>query len=113
MSELRGLGAVHEALQQRGGGVVAVAVDPMEQARAVVEQQDLPFPVLADDDRAVTRAYGLLDQDHDWIDADISIPAQILVGTDGTVKWRHVSRFIQDRLAPAETAEAVAAALGG
>lgn len=111
MSELRGLGAVHEWLRQKGGSVVAVAVDPVAQARGVVAEQKLPFPVLSDSDRAVTRAYGLIDAGHDWVDADIAIPAQILVGSAGDVLWRHVSAFVQDRLSPAATLAAVEAAL--
>lgn len=77
----------------------------------MVAEQRLPFLVLSDADRAVTRAYGLVDAGHDWVDADIAIPAQILVDRGGVVRWRHVSSYVQDRLAPAATREAVADAL--
>ncbi|MEZ5965096.1 MAG: redoxin domain-containing protein [Planctomycetota bacterium] len=112
MSELRGLGAVHEDLRARGGMVVAVSADPPERVREVVEGQRLPFPVVSDPGLAVTRAFGLVDSSHVSVDGDIAIPAQVLVDRDGVVRWRHVSAFVQDRMAPSATRAAVAASLG-
>ena len=102
MAELRGLGAVHQALAQKGGGVIAIAVDSPEESAKVVAKNHLEFPILADQSRAVTKAYGLLHPAGGPKGSDIPIPAQFLLGKDGTILWKHVSTAVQDRSDPAD-----------
>src|SRR5262245_58338904 len=102
MAELRGLGAVHEELARRGGMLLAISVDPPDRNRIVVEKNTLPFPILADVDRAVTRAYGVVHEKGGPDGSDVPLPAQFLIDRDGKVAWRRVATKIHDRPDPAE-----------
>ena len=95
-----------DELAQAGVRMMAISVDPPSRSRKVIERNDLPFPILADTERKVIRAYGLLHEDG-GLTGDIAIPAHVLVGRDGTVLWRHVAPRIQQRLTPEEVLEAV------
>ncbi|MBX5481873.1 MAG: peroxiredoxin family protein [Myxococcaceae bacterium] len=56
----------------------------------------LPFPLLADEDRAVAKAWGvfrLLGLDG----INIARPATFLIGEDGVVRWAHVGSHLLDR----------------
>ncbi len=100
MSELRGLGAVNAELKQRGGQVLAIAVDPPELARAVVEKQKLDFPILCDTEAEVIQAYGLVHSGAGPGGSDIAIPASVLIDRNGAIVWKRVARRAQDRPDP-------------
>jgi peroxiredoxin len=98
---------VDQALRGKGGHLLAISVDPPEISSEVIEQDRLPFPILADTDGAVLRTYGLVHAAGGLHGEDIAIPAQLLVTRDGTIAWRHLARRIQDRAYPAETLAAL------
>ena len=100
MSELRGLGAINEELKKRGGQVLAIAVDPPELARKVVEAQKLDFPILCDTEAKVIRAYGLVHVGGGAGGSDIAIPASVLIDRNGKIVWKRVAKRAQDRPAP-------------
>ena len=102
ISELRGLEAIHDELDDLGIQVLAVSVDPAREARRVVEKNGLSFPILCDTSREVTRAFGLVHENGGLDGSDISIPAHVLINRDGRIVSRHVSRRGQDRIHPAE-----------
>ena len=71
---------------KRGIRVVAVSVDPVEVSRALAEKVDLTFPLLADPEMKVIRAYDLLHRGgHKG--ADIARPAEFLIDPAGRVCW--------------------------
>jgi peroxiredoxin len=100
MAELRGLGAVNLALAKRNGKLLAISVDPPDINQKVVSRLGLPYPILADTDRKVTRAYGLLHPGGGPHGADIPLPANILVSRAGKILWSRVSVSVQDRNDP-------------
>ncbi len=100
MSELRGLGVIHEELAKRGGGVIAISVDTPEESKRVVERNKLPFPILSDPDLAVIDAYGLRHAGGGPDGGDIAIPAHFLIGAEGRIRWKRVASRIQDRSDP-------------
>src|SRR6185295_595655 len=100
MSELVGLGDAARELERRGGRLYAISVDPPETSRGVVEKRQLAFSILSDPQHDVIARYGLVHKDGSPHHGDISVPAQILIGRDGRIVWQHVSRRIQDRVAP-------------
>ena len=102
MSELRGLGAVHEELKQRGGQVLAIAVDPPELARGVVEKHKLDFRILCDTEAEVIQAYGLVHSGGGPGGSDIAIPASVLIDRNGVIVWKRVATRAQDRPNPHE-----------
>src|SRR5262245_61692982 len=94
-AELRGLGAVTQALRARGGRVFAISVDPPADHAKLVASERLPFMLLSDERHEAIESYGLV---HEVAPGqDIALPAQILVRRDGSVAWSHVSRAVQDR----------------
>jgi peroxiredoxin len=100
---------VHAELARRGGGVVALCVDSVERNRAVVGERALPFPIVADVERRVVRAYGLVHERGGPGGGDVALPAQLLIDRGGTVRWAHVARAITDRPDPAKLLERVRA----
>ena len=78
---------------KRNAAVVIVAAQKIEgfsKAKQFVEQQKYHFPVLFDETRRVTRAYGVY---HALgIDAiNIAHPATFVIGPDGKICWIAVS----------------------
>ncbi|HUU82423.1 MAG TPA: redoxin domain-containing protein [Phycisphaerae bacterium] len=107
MAELRGLGEVNTELKEQGGRLLAIAVDPPERARQVVEGNGLEFSILCDTERRVIGDYGLVHAGGGPEGTDIALPAHLLVDTDGRVVWRFVSRRVEDRVHPDDVLEAV------
>jgi peroxiredoxin len=110
-AELRGLGAINEDLASLGVKLVAVSVDSPEQARNVVQRWGLPFPILADEEGRLIRAFGLLHRGGGPDGNDIALPAHVLIDTERRVRWNYVADRIQNRLAPEQVVERVRAAL--
>lgn len=50
----------YDALQAQQIAVVGVSVDPVDKQCAFAEKYSLPFPLVADADKKVTRSYGVL-----------------------------------------------------
>ena len=57
----------------------------------------MTFPVLSDEQRAATRAYGVEDAEN-----RISWPSLFVVGRDGNVSWRSIAHTYKVRAAPAQ-----------
>lgn len=99
-SELRGLGAIREEINQLGVRLLAVSVDSQEGAHRLAVSLDLNFPILCDTERKVIDAYGLRHKGGGLDGSDIAIPAHVLIDKDGKILSRHVSKRPQDRLDP-------------
>ncbi len=89
-------------MQAKGGSVIAVSVDSVEEARALVASEGLRFPVLSDLDRSLIRALGLVHPGGAPDGGDIAVPAMLLLEKGGLVRWRHRAGLIQERPDPAE-----------
>lgn len=75
---------------------MAISVDSVGQQAAMVEKLDLPFPLLADPDRsAAITPLGVADERDP---REISLPAMILVDSEGNEAFRFISRDYADRL---------------
>ncbi len=83
-SELRGLGAIREELDQLGVRLFAVSVDSQEDARRLAIREGLRFPILCDTEREVIGAYGLRHEGGGLDGSDIAIPAHVLIDEDDT-----------------------------
>jgi peroxiredoxin len=82
------------------GRLLAIAVDPPEKAKQVVDNNKLPFPILCDTDREVIEAYGLVHEGMGPGGGDIAIPAHVLIDENGQIVSTYVSKRIQTRLHP-------------
>lgn len=112
IQELVGLDKISAEFEKANVQLLAVCVDAPSESRKVVDKNDLGFPILADEDRTVIKAYGLVHAGEGPKGTDIAIPAHVLIARDGRILWRHVSKRIQDRLAPKDVLEQVLAAAG-
>jgi thioredoxin-dependent peroxiredoxin len=58
--EARGFSQHYPEFQQKGVAVVGVSVDSVESERKFVASCKIPFPIVADADKAISRQYGVL-----------------------------------------------------
>ena len=81
----------HSELRSLGFGLVAVSVDEPKRSRALVDELDLPFPLLSDAARAVVRAYGVFNEKEK---GGIAYPATFVVDRDRTVRFRSLDKTV-------------------
>lgn len=93
---------MHEELRRRGGGVLAVSVDPPATSAKLALEQRLGFPILSDVRRELVGQLGLLHEGGAPDGSDIAVPASFLLDRDRHVVWRHVAARIPDRPDPRE-----------
>jgi peroxiredoxin len=78
---------------KRGAGLAVIAaqkIDGLFRGKEYVQQHQYPFPVLFDEDRRVTHAYGVYHRLS--VDAfSIARPATFVVGRDGKISWIAIS----------------------
>lgn len=60
MRELREFRALYVAFQQSGIEVAGVSLDTVQANRRWAERLKIPYPLLSDEDRAASRAFGIL-----------------------------------------------------
>ena len=86
--------------------LVAVCVDSVEQNRKVSEKLSLSFPILSDSGRLMTEAWGGT-HPGGGIGEDIARPATFLVGPDGVILWRSLTKNWRIRVRPEYLFEAI------
>lgn len=91
--------------------MMAVSVDPPERNREVMDNAKLAFPILADESRAATRAFGVLHARGSPSGTDIPVPSMFLIDRDGVIAWERIAEAVQDRPDPREVIAAIRAAL--
>lgn len=89
-------------MQQKGGRLIAVCVDPPAQTRATIERNKLPFAILSDPQAGVIRAYGVLHERGGPGGTDIALPAQFLIDRSGRIVWRYVADKVNHRPIPGD-----------
>ena len=78
--------------------MVAVSVDPVEVNRSLSEKAGLTFPLLADPEEKVIRAYDLRHIRGGPKGVDIARPAEFLIDRTGTVRWVNLTDDFRVRL---------------
>jgi len=89
--------------------LIAIASSPREEIERLARVSGLGYEFLSDPDASVIRAYGLLHAGGGPEGGDISVPANFLVRSDGSIAWRFVSTHVQSRISPDEVLSAVEA----
>jgi peroxiredoxin len=87
-------------MRARGGGILAIAADELEEARRLRDAEQLPFRVLSAAGLPVLDDFGLAHPEGGLEGETIAIPAELLVAQDGTVVWQHVAGRITERAPP-------------
>jgi peroxiredoxin len=94
---------VKQQIESKGATVVYVAAEKREgffKPEKFLERRHISFPFLLDEDRAVTKTWGVYNRIA--LDAyNIAKPATFVVGRDGIVKYAYVGKSQTDR-APME-----------
>ena len=83
--EARAFREAYEAYQARDVAVLGVSTDPVELLAEFADEEDLPFPLLADEDGAVTEAFG------SRRDSGTAERHTYVIGPDGTVVATYAS----------------------
>ena len=97
------LGPLKQTIDSIGGGLVLIAAEKktgMFNPQKFLEEHPTPYPFLLDEDRAVTKAYGVYHRL--GLDAiNIAHPATFVIGRDGHIRYIYVGASQVDR-APVE-----------
>jgi peroxiredoxin len=105
------VGSSYDEFVKRNAAVAFIAAQKIEglfKAKEYVQQKNYPFPVLFDETRKVTRAYGVYHAfGHDAY--NIAHPATFVIGRDGKICWIAVSPNQAER----PTTEDILAAIEG
>lgn len=107
-SELRGLTEADTALRARGGTLLAISADELEDLARLRTELELPFRLLSAAGLPTLADYGLEHPGGGPDGETIAVPAELLVGQDGRIGWRHVAQRIQDRATPEQVLAAIA-----
>ena len=85
----------YEYPQVRGLGaeLLAVSTDDRNDARNVVVQLGVGFPVLYDPDTKVARLYGV----YNLLGDSLAAPATFVIDKEGRVRWSYIGQDIADR----------------
>ena len=90
------------AFEAAGARLAAVSVDPIEVSQELATRLGLGFPILADPDGDVIRAFGV------WhASRKIALPAVFVIDREGVIRWRRVSSSVTDRPTEDEVLEVV------
>ena len=81
-----------------------ISVDGVERNAAMVDKLLLPFPLLADPDAGVIRKFGLFNAGEK---GGIAIPAILVVGPDGVLRYAYEGADFADRPGDAPVFEAL------
>lgn len=88
--------------------IAVISVDPPQvteswQTHLPPQDQALHLPLLSDETRKVTRAYGVYE-----LKKDVALPAVFLIDQkEGKIRWKKVGRTIKDRVSESEIRQAV------
>lgn len=105
-------GPVKDEFEKAGAEVLFVAAEKREglfKPAKYLEKNPVAFPFLLDEDRGVTKAYGVYHRL--GTDAfNIARPATFVVGRDGSIRYLYVGKNQHDRAPMESILEAVRAA---
>lgn len=102
------LAAVYEQVRAAGADLWAISPQTVYQNQGLRERRALSFPILADADQAVIRAWGLFN-DLDPKQRPIPYPATYVIAQDGRIAWCHLGLDTRDRPATEEVMAAIMA----
>ena len=95
-----------DAFSAAGIRPVAISVDTPEQSRDLSQKAGYTFPLLSDQNREAINLYDLVHKGGGVHGEDISRPAEFLVDSNGTVRWRMLTENYWVRARPEQILEA-------
>ena len=97
------------AFANAGIRVVAISVDTPDQSRQLAQQAGYTFPLLSDQRRETITRYDLVHKGGGVSGEDISRPAEFLLDSSGTVRWRMLTPNYWKRATPQQVLDAARA----
>src|SRR4029078_1195043 len=91
---------------QAGINPVAISVDKPEESRKLAQSAGYTFALLSDQNREVITRYDLVHKGGGEHGQDISRPAEFLLDSTGTVRWRMLTENYWRRATPGQIMEA-------
>ncbi|MBL9175946.1 MAG: thioredoxin-dependent thiol peroxidase [Verrucomicrobiales bacterium] len=105
--EACGFRDIYQQIQKKGAVVLGVSVDPVKSHKKFTEKFQLPFPLLADEDKALVTAYGVWGEKVFMGRKYLGVyRVTFLIGSDGRI------RQVWPKVKPEEHPAEVLAALG-
>jgi peroxiredoxin len=104
---LRGFENNLKALSDAGIRVVAISIDSPEINREyMLQKAGYTFTVLSDPKVEAIRRYDLVHEGQGENGADVARPAEFLIDSSGTIRWRMVTEKVFVRARPEQVLEA-------
>jgi peroxiredoxin len=104
---LRGFENNLKALSDAGIRVVAISIDSPEINREyMLQKAGYTFTVLSDPKVEAIRRYDLVHEGQGENGADVARPAEFLIDSSGTIRWRMVTEQVFVRARPEQVLEA-------
>ncbi len=98
MNQLGGLAEDYTKFEQKEAQIIALAVQPQDEAALSVERSKAQFPILADSEHAVADEYGVYN-----LFSDSEAAASVfIISKDGRIVWDHIATQVRERV-PSET----------
>ena len=84
---------MYEEIQGLDAEVLAISVDDLSGATKVVQELNIPFPILYDPSREVPRLYGV----YGLLGDKLATPSTFVVDREGVIRWKYVAGSVSDR----------------
>lgn len=98
MKQLGELEENYTKYEEKGAQIIALAVQPQDEAALSVERSEAQYPILADSEHAVADQYGV----YNLSDNSEAAPSVFIISQDGRIIWDHIGTGVTDRV-PSET----------
>ena len=92
--------------EKRGIRIVAISVDPAADTKKFVEKQGFTYTFLSDEKLEVIRAWDLVHPGGYNGTEDIARPAEFLLDSTGTIRWRNLTENYRVRAKAEEVLKA-------
>ncbi len=108
--ELMGLTQVREALRKNGGDILAISADKLPIfLMGRKRNPNIPCKLACDPGAEAITALHLLQENMAKVGKKVAIPTNILIDSEGIVRWTHYANIVMDRPDPRLVLEKVAA----
>jgi peroxiredoxin len=98
MNQLGELEEDYTKYEEKGAQIIALAVQPQDEAALSVEKSKAQFPILADSEHAVAEAYGV----YNLFEDSEAAASVFIISQEGRIIWDHIATGATDRV-PSQT----------
>lgn len=94
MNQLREIASDYAKYEEKGAKVIAIAVQSLNLAYASKGKSEAPYPVFADTDHGVFKAFGV----YDTLPEDFgrATPSVFIISQDREITWKHINESVYE-----------------